>query len=174
MNAAVLGPAWPALLAPGLCVWRRGLDPDEDASDALAQYVVGVVGCDAFGRADLRGVWLHALDVLEDPALGLVPADSIQIDYTDPHTRDRVARALWTAVGGLEVADSSAPTFWYASGEWVLTGYAGPSREWTFRRRGKTAGDVVVAPGLVGIRFGTRHRDSLALRAAAAAVWGAK
>jgi hypothetical protein len=77
-------------------VWRRGLDPDGD-DGALRQYVVGVVGADAFGRADLRGVWLHALDVFEDPELGLVPACSAMIDYADPHTRDRVCRA-WLGV----------------------------------------------------------------------------
>jgi len=92
-DTTILGPAWPALLAPGLRVYLDGYascgtllhDPNDapgdgwwvawDADLLAGQPVDAVVLARPDWHADLR------------------------IDYADPHTRDRVCRALEAATG---------------------------------------------------------------------------
>ena len=81
MSDPILGRAYPALLAPGLVVWCGGEQ----------RIVMRREG------PDLALTMICDRDGLADPAW--IGWELLQIDYSDPHTRDRVCRALAAHVG---------------------------------------------------------------------------
>jgi hypothetical protein len=96
----ILGPAWPALLAPGLRV--VGLDGDVTYLGTLLR--------------EPSGAWLVAWDDQpDDPcAQDALDVADLRIDYAHPATRDAVCRALEAVFRG-DVATTCPPLDWLMS-----------------------------------------------------------
>ena len=135
MGDPILGRAYPALLAPGLRVAagpHRGT-VIERAEDALLVWWDGRPADDVTSESAL------------DPTL--------LIDYADPHTRDRVCRALADAEPVFNYAGNGSAPWWY--------GVACSTSERIDAWHRAVPRDAMTGDG-----------PALALRAVADAVWG--
>ena len=150
MAEPILGPAWPAILAPGLRVCYGATND--------AGTVVSV--------APLLVCWDGPLAIGDDDPITRPTPDVLRIDYADPATRDAVCRAL---APGLRNPARFVP---FGDRRWGLTTdeveFGGWPRVW----RPTPQGDAPVAPGLAGLSGPPDVQWALALRAVAAAVWG--